>query len=346
MKFLTIEKLTDLSRYRSLWHCHPKRKAVFQPHRSAGRYSCFSECAQASELNKGLHYKPICQRLAVLAPNRGCQALLLVCRAGQHVVRLVGAMLMLPNCLRTEAFDWPHSLLQGSGTNNNDLMSQWVLFPALKPELSSTLSSNDTWAGIRKRSCGPEQLNSTVTRCDKQHTFGCSNCSYISVLYLLDAICLLASAWMQRSFDTVICSSLGRRGAREGPKKTIKSSEITAACHPNQQVWPESAKKGWKRERKVCRRVPLTHLQICNWTLACAKLTAINPCRVSRLFWWHLQRHLLQTSRAEHPDNQACLTDSDGRLDRSNLSTQIESLQVYVYIWSGLHLSAKLFIYI
>lgn len=123
MKFLTIEKLTDLSRYRSLWHCHPKRKAVFQPHRSAGRYSCFSECAQASELNKGLHYKPICQRLAVLAPNRGCQALLLVCRAGQHVVRLVGAMLMLPNCLRTEAFDWPHSLLQGSGTNNNESMS-------------------------------------------------------------------------------------------------------------------------------------------------------------------------------------------------------------------------------
>ena len=129
------------------------------------------------------------------------------------------------------------------------IMSQWVLFPALKPELSSTLSSNDTWAGIR-----------TVTRatsqyCDKvwqgthfwmQQLFihKCSICSgcYLSLSFSLDAA----------FFDTVICSSLGRRGAREGPKKTIKSSEITAACHPNQQVWPESAKKGWKRERKVC----------------------------------------------------------------------------------------------
>ena len=211
------------------------------------------------------------------------------------------------------------------------------------------LSSPPPWAPMileQESGLWQKQLHSTVTRRDKEHTFGCSNCSYISVLYVLDAICLLASAWMQRSFDTVICSSLGRRGAREGPKKTIKSSEITAACHPNQQVWPESAKKGWKRERKVCRPVPLTHLQICNWTLACANLTAINPCRVSRLFWWHLQRHLLQTSRAEHPDNQACLTDSDGGLDRSNLSTQIESLQVYMYIWSGLHLSAKSFTHI
>ncbi len=226
---------------------------------------------------------------------------------------------------------------------------------ALKPELSSSLSSsNATWAGIRKRKCGPEQIDSTVTRCDKEQPYdrlfcevmcpiGCSNCSYISQVCSICSgcyLCLSASASMWRSFDTVIWSSLGR-GAREGPKQNHQKLRNHSSLSPQSTSDLSPWRKDGKEKGKCAEDYgSLTNACMCEPHRHQSKKS--RPCRVSPLFLWHRQRHLPQTSRAERPDNQACLTDSDGRLDRSNLSTQIELLHVYLYIWSDLHLSAIL----
>ena len=101
-----------------------------------------------------------------------------------------------------------------------------------------------------------------MTGCFARSCEGCSNCSYISQACSICSgcyLCLSASASMWRSFDTVIWSSLGR-GAREGPKQNHQKLRNHSSLSPINER-PESMKKGWKRKRKVRRRLRLTDRQ-------------------------------------------------------------------------------------